>query len=34
MDNGDKATIVGALAGIAVWWYFKGRHKYGMKGMR
>jgi hypothetical protein len=34
MDRSDKATFATAAASIFVWWYFIGRKKYGMKGMK
>ena len=33
MDNETKSVLAGALASIAVWWYFSGRKKYMTKGM-
>jgi hypothetical protein len=35
MDKGDKQFLVGTIiAPIIVWWYFNGRKKYSVKGMK
>lgn len=35
MDNSDKQWLIGAIvAPIAAWWIFKGRQKYGSKGLK
>lgn len=35
LDRDDKAFFVGSLlAPIIVWWFFYGRKKYAMKGMK
>lgn len=34
MDRDDKRMFAGIAASVVVWWYFVGRRKYGMKGMK
>lgn len=34
MDRGDRQMFASIAATLFVWWYFAGRKKYGMKGMK
>lgn len=34
LDGGDKMKLASLAAGFGIWWYFIGRKKFGMKGMR
>jgi hypothetical protein len=35
LDDSDKAYFAGAIiAPIVVWWFFTGRKKYGVRGMK
>ncbi len=35
LDKSDKAFFVGSIVvPLVIWWYFYGRQKYGMKGMK
>lgn len=35
MDKSDKQFFIASImVPLLIWWWFTGRHKYGMKGMR
>lgn len=35
IDRSDRMFVVGSIiAPIIIWWYYKGRHKYNLKGMK
>lgn len=34
LDKGDRYAITSTVAVIIVWWVYKGRNRYSMKGMK